>query len=71
MHGRFFSTQKIIASIATGDEKYKKSNQQKAGPDVDEVEGAAKEEEEGKRLDKFGSWLEEGAKEAEVDVEGS
>lgn len=68
MHGRFFSTQKIIAAIATGDEKFKKSNQVKAGADVDEVEGAAKEEEEeGKRLDKFGSWLEEGAREGEVD----
>lgn len=67
MHGRFFSTQKIIAAIATGDEKFQKSNQAKAGADVDEVEGAAKEEEEGKRLDKFGSWLEEGAREGEVD----
>ena len=69
MHDRFFSTQKIIASIATGDEKYKKSNQQKAGPDVDEVEDTAKEEEEGKRLDMFGRWLQEGGTAGGSDAE--
>ncbi|MCJ1394032.1 hypothetical protein MMC18_006910 [Xylographa bjoerkii] len=69
MNGRFFSTLQVIAYIATGSEKFAKSNEKKANIDVDEVEGAAKEEEEGKRLDKFGSWLEENAKEEEVEVE--
>ena len=70
MNGRFFSGTQVLASIATGAEKFKKSNEKKLGMEVDEVEGANKEEEEGKRLDKFASWLEEGAKEGEVDVEG-
>ena len=69
MNGRFFSTKQIIAHLATGNEKLAKSNEKKAGIDIDEVEGAAKDEEEGKRLDKFGSWLEEGRNEAEVETE--
>ena len=71
MNGRFFSSKQVIASIATGSEKFAKSNERKANVDVDEVDGAARrEEEEGKRLDKFGSWLEENAREEEVEVEG-
>ncbi|KAL9121303.1 MAG: hypothetical protein Q9187_002137, partial [Circinaria calcarea] len=65
MNGRFFAGTQVLASIATGAEKFKKSNEKKLGMELDEVEGANKDEEEGKRLDKFGSWLEEGAKEAE------
>lgn len=57
----------IVAYIATGAEKFSKSSEKKSNIDVDEVQGAAKEEEEGKRLDKFGSWLEENAKEEEVE----
>ena len=70
MNGRFFSSKQVIAYIATGAEKFAKSNEKKAHVDVDEVDGAATAEEEGKRLDKFGSWLEENAREEEVDVEG-
>ena len=53
MSGRFFSTAKIEAYIADGNEKFKKSSERKEGAGDDG-------EEEGKRLDKFGSWLEEG-----------
>ena len=70
MNGRFFSSMQVIASIATGAEKFAKSSEKKANIDVDEVDGAAKEDEEGKRLEKFGSWLEENAREEEVEVEG-
>ena len=70
MNGRFFAGTQVLASIATGGEKFKKSNEKKVGMEADEVEGSNKDEDEGKRLGKFGSWLEEGAKEAEVDVEG-
>ena len=53
MDGRFFSGQKLEAYIADGGEKFKKSNEKKT--ELGEGEG----EEEGKRLDQFGSWLEE------------
>lgn len=55
MDGRFFSGQKLEAYIADGGEKFKKSSETKTGLVEDE-----EEEEEGKRLDQFGSWLEEG-----------
>lgn len=44
----------VEAHIADGSEKFKKSSEKKAAVEVDDVE------EEGKRLDQFGSWLEEG-----------
>ena len=69
MSGRFFDGIQVIAYISTGTEKFAKSNESKLDVDVDEVEGADKETEEKKRLDKFGEWLEEGAKEEEVDAE--
>ena len=69
MNGRFFAQAQIVAYISTGNERFSKSNQKKAGIDEDEAEGANKSEEEGERLDKFGSWLEEGEKEAEVESE--
>lgn len=52
MDGRWFDERQLQASIATGDEKYKKSSDKNTGVDDDE------DEEEGGRLDKFGSWLE-------------
>ena len=69
MNGRFFSGTQVIATISTGSEHFKKSNEKKLGIEVDEAEGANKDEEEGKRLDKFGKWLEEGEKEGEVEDE--
>lgn len=53
MDGRFFSGQKLEAYIADGGEKFKKSSEKKAGLGEDEGE------DEGRRLDQFGSWLEE------------
>ena len=66
MNGRHFSGMVIEAYIATGGEKFKKTNEKKAefeesdagegkdGEDVDEDE-----DEEGRRLEGFGKWLEE------------
>lgn len=53
MHGRHFSGMTVEAYIANGSEKFKKSSEKKAAIEEDE------EEDEGKRLDQFGSWLEE------------
>ena len=54
MDGRFFDQRKLEAHIADGSEKYKKTNEKKAGIDNDDEEDG-----EGKRLDEFGAWLEE------------
>lgn len=51
MNGRFFDKRQLVAHIATGKEKFKKSDAKHA--DVD-----GEEEEEGGRLDSFGKWLE-------------
>lgn len=53
MNGRHFSGMVVEAYIADGNEKFKKSSEKKAA--AIEEEG----EEEGKRLDQFGTWLEE------------
>lgn len=70
MHGRSFATMQVEAYIATGNERFSKSGDKKAGvasieDDEDTNKQAAVDEEEGERLDKFGSWLEE---EKEVEV---
>ena len=57
MDGRFFSGQRLEAYIADGNEKFKRSSEKKGaaiGEDDDDAD------EEGKRLDEFGKWLEEG-----------
>lgn len=51
MDGRFFAGQKVEAYIFDGIEKFKKSSTKKT---VEEQEA------EDERLEKFGSWLEEG-----------
>ena len=56
MNGRWFDQRQLEAYIATGRERFKKSNERNLGAESDE------EEVEGGRLDKFGSWLEEEAK---------
>jgi HIV Tat-specific factor 1 len=61
MDGRFFSCTKVEAYIADGNEKFKKSSSQKVKVDEDD-DG----DDESKRLDKFGSWLEEEGKETEA-----
>ncbi|KAI9777808.1 MAG: hypothetical protein M1816_004408 [Peltula sp. TS41687] len=56
MDGRFFSGTRVEAYIANGSEKFKKSKEKKVGLfDDDDQEGDT----ENKRLDQFGSWLEE------------
>jgi hypothetical protein len=55
MHGRWFDERQLEATIATGNEEFKKSSDKTIGLDDDEEEG------EGGRLDRFGSWLEEEA----------
>lgn len=57
MNGRHFSGMVVEAYIADGNEKFKKSSEKKAAAVEEEEDG----EEEGKRLDQFGSWLEEEA----------
>ena len=52
MDGRWFDERQLSASIATGNEKYKKSSDRSIGLDEDE------DDEESGRLDKFGEWLE-------------
>ena len=64
MDGRFFDNRQVIAYIATGDEKFSKSNTKKFDMDDDDLDG---QDDEGKRLDKFGNWLEESEREAEVE----
>ena len=56
MDGRFFSGTRVEAYIADGSEKFKKSSERKVQFGDEEEDG----EEEGKRLDQFGNWLEGG-----------
>ena len=53
MDGRHFSGMTVEAYIANGSEKFKKSSEKKSK--IGDEEG----EDEGKRLDQFGEWLEE------------
>lgn len=62
MDGRFFDTRKVEAYIADGSEKFRKSGERKAGIEADWINGGD-DDEEGKRLDQFGTWLEEEADE--------
>ena len=76
MHGRHFDGRTVEASIATGQERFRKSGGKKpsgadlleegeggspAGADNAENDGG---NDEGKRLDEFGKWLEREAGEA-------
>lgn len=60
MDGRFFDTRIVEAYIADGSEKFKKTGEKKLG---------VEDEDEGKRLDQFGSWLESEGKD-QNDEEG-
>jgi HIV Tat-specific factor 1 len=55
MNGRWFDERQLEAFISTGNEKFKKSSDKSVGFDEEDGEQA----EEGGRLDKFGSWLEQ------------
>ena len=54
MNGRWFDERQLEAHIAQGNEKFKKSDDKRAGLFDDEDEG-----DQGGRLDRFGEWLEE------------
>lgn len=68
MNGRFFAGTRVDAYIADGQERFKKTNEKKAGI-IESLndDGAGWEAEptggegEAQRLDKFGSWLEKEA----------
>ena len=53
MNGRHFSKMVVEAYVADGSEKFKKTSEKKRAIEDEESE------DEGKRLDQFGEWLEE------------
>lgn len=55
MNGRYFAGTQVEAYIADGTERFKKTNEKRAALE-DKEEGG--EDEESRRLDQFGSWLE-------------
>ena len=59
MNGRHFAGMVVEAYIADGNEKFRKSSEKRAAALADD--GEEGHEEEGRRLDQFGSWLEEEA----------
>lgn len=70
MNGRFFASQKVEAYISSGNEKFKKSNEKKVGNEDEGTAGGGgggDDDDESRRLDKFGTWLEEEAKQAKID----
>ena len=64
MDGRHFSGMVVKAYIADGGDKFKKSSEKARALVEENGEGngveSSKEDEESKRLDQFGEWLEEG-----------
>lgn len=62
MDGRFFANKRVEAYIADGNEKFKKSSERKAAAVAfeNETAGGEADDEEGRRLDRFGEWLEGG-----------
>ncbi|KAL9109365.1 MAG: hypothetical protein Q9227_005995 [Pyrenula ochraceoflavens] len=54
MDGRYFDQRKLVAHIADGSEKFRKTNERKA-----DINDQSDEDGEGTRLDEFGAWLEE------------
>lgn len=57
MDGRFFSGTRVDAYIADGSERFKKTNEKRAVLE-DAEDGSGSGDDEAKRLDEFGSWLE-------------
>ena len=65
MNGRWFDGRQLEASIADGNEKFKKSDDKKVAlEDEDGGDGGSGDGTgaEGERLDRFGKWLEESSK---------
>ena len=59
MNGRWFDERQLEAHVADGSEKFRKSDEKKVDLVDDDDNEAGGGEDEGQRLDKFGSWLEE------------
>ena len=59
MDGRHFSGMVVKAYVAQGGEKFRKRDGKGGGKEKD-GEGKGEEDEEGKRLEEFGAWLEGG-----------
>lgn len=66
MGGRFFGGTQVVAYIADGSEKFKKTNEKRAA--LEDLAEGRDPDEEADRLDEFGSWL-ENQKESERVVE--
>lgn len=58
MNGRFFGGQQLIAHIAKGNEKFKRSSEKAEPTALDEENADGDGKGESKRLDEFGAWLE-------------
>ena len=59
MDGRWFGGTQVIAYIAEGREKFRKTNERRAAlEDMAERGVDAEDEDEEQRLDEFGTWLE-------------
>ncbi|KAI9819873.1 MAG: hypothetical protein M1827_006442 [Pycnora praestabilis] len=63
MDGRFFAGTQVEAYISEGNEKFRKSSEKKLGTEEEGEGGEGGDDDESKRLDKFGTWLEDEAKE--------
>ncbi|KAJ9212389.1 hypothetical protein DTO166G4_6020 [Paecilomyces variotii] len=58
MDGRFFSGTRVEAYIADGSERFKKTNEKRAALEDMAENGLDADQDEYRRLDEFGSWLE-------------
>lgn len=58
MDGRFFGGTRVDAYISDGSEKFKKTNEKRAALEDMAERGVDVEDEEQRRLDEFGTWLE-------------
>lgn len=56
MGGRFFGGTQVVAYIADGSEKFKKTNEKRAA--LEDLAEGRDPDEEADRLEGFGSWLE-------------
>ena len=65
MHGRFFAGRQVIATLFDGKAKFRRSgvgaDEGEEDGDGDEGGNSGAKDEEKKRLDAFGKWLESGA----------
>lgn len=58
MDGRYFAGTRVEAYIADGTERFKKTNEKRAALEDMAERGVDAEQDEHRRLEDFGSWLE-------------